>query len=76
MHGEERAVKENLAVARHANGGEILDLEIAHLVGLVLDVDPAEAGVRKLRREREESRLVLGARIAPSGAKAAHFDHD
>src|SRR5258706_14368421 len=48
MHGEERAVKEHLAVARHAQGGEVPDLEDAYFVGLVLDIDPAEACVRKL----------------------------
>ena len=75
MHGEERAVKEDLAVARHADGGEVLHLQVADLVRLVLDVDPAEFRLRKLLREREESRAVVGAGVAPRRAKAAHLDH-
>ena len=76
MNGEERAVKQHLAVPRHADGGEVLDFQVADLVGLVLDVDPAEFRRGEFLRQREEAGPVLGAGIAPCRAKTAQFDHD
>src|SRR6185503_17148762 len=53
MNRQLRAVKEHFVPARYANGGEVLDLQVADLVGLVLDVDPAEIGVGEFFREIE-----------------------
>src|SRR5262245_17378292 len=47
MNRQLRAVKEHLAPSRDANRGEVLDFQVAHFVGLVLDVDPAELGLRE-----------------------------
>src|SRR4051794_17413168 len=46
MHREQGAVKQHIAAARHANGGKVLHLELAHFVRLVLDIDPAELRCR------------------------------
>src|SRR3954463_624331 len=75
VHGEEGAVKKHSVGARDADGGEILHLEVADFIRLVLDVDPAEVRVREFCREREETQPVLVAGVAPRGAKAAHLDH-
>ena len=75
MHGEERAVKQHLAVARHADGGEVLDVgEIPELIGPVLDVEPAEFDARKLLAQGKKAGTVFDARIAPLGAQAGNFD--
>src|SRR5690349_527977 len=39
---ELHAVEENFIPARHADRREVLDLEVADFIGVVLDVDPAE----------------------------------
>jgi len=49
---------------------EILDLALAHFLGVVLDVEPAELGLREAPREGEEARAVLPADVAPLGAQA------
>ena len=52
-------------------GREVLDVEVAERVGVVLDVDPGEVGVAgELRRQRGEGRAVLAAGDAPRGAQA------
>src|SRR5207253_3672522 len=66
------AVKQHLVAARHSDGGEILHLELADFIGLVLDVDPAEFRAGELLAEREEAGAVFDAGVAPLGAKAAH----
>ena len=75
VNGEKGAVKEHVVAPRDADGGEVFHLQVADLVGLVLDVDPAELRLRKFFREGEEPRAIFGAGIAPRGAKAAHHDH-
>src|SRR2546425_8750818 len=75
MDRQLRAVKQQFAPARHADRGEVLDLEVADLVGLVLDIDPAELRLREFLREREEPRAIVDAGIAPFRAKAAHHVH-
>ena len=79
MDRQLRTVKQQLLftslAARHADRREILHLEIADLVGLVLDVDPAELRPGKFFRQREKSRPVFDAGIAPLGAKATHDQH-
>ena len=73
--GRQRAVEQDLLAARHAEGGEVLHLEVADFVGLVLDVEPAEPRAGEFLRQREEARPVFVAGIAPLRAQAAHFDH-
>ena len=69
------AVKEHLTVARHPDGGEILDVgELAELVRLVLDVEPAELDAGKLLLQGEKARSVLDAGIAPFGTKTGDDD--
>jgi len=75
VEGEQGAVKNELVAARYADGGEVLDFQIAERVGLVLDVDPAELGLRELLREGEKPGPVLDAGIAPFCAKAADDEH-
>src|SRR4051812_8902309 len=69
MDRQLHAVEQHFAIARHADRREILDLEIADLVGLILDVDPAELRAGKLFRKREKARTVLPAGVAPLGAQ-------
>src|SRR5438477_11373266 len=75
MDRQLRAVKQQLAPARHADRGEVLHLEVAHFVGLVLDIDPAEPRLRKFLREREEAWPIVDAGVTPFRAQAAHHDH-
>ena len=58
MDRQLRAVEQHLLAARDPDRREVLDLQIADLVSVVLDVEPAELGARKLLRELEEPRPV------------------
>ena len=75
MDRQLRAVKQDFVVPRDADGGEVLHFQLADLVGLVLDVDPAELGLREFPGEREEPGAVVDTGIAPLRAKAAHDQH-
>src|SRR5690348_3813550 len=69
------AVKEHFVVPRHVDSWKVLDVgELAELIGLVLDVRPAEFDVREFLAQREKPGPILDARIAPLGAKAANDD--
>ena len=70
MMRQERTVKQLGAVSLHEDGGKILHLAIAHLSGVVLDIEPAEARAWKLLRQLEEALAVAFAAIAPQRAKA------
>src|SRR5262245_40324818 len=52
--GEERTVEELGSVALDQDGGEVVHLPVAHFLGVVLEVEPAEARLRKLLRQLEE----------------------
>src|SRR5882762_902867 len=69
-----RAEKKRLPAALDQEGREVLDLQVAHLVGIVLGLEPGEPGLRKAFRQREEARAVLGADVAPLGADARHLE--
>src|SRR5712691_11900321 len=69
-----RAVEKRLPAALDQEGREVLDLQVAHLVGVVLGIEPGEPGLRKAFRQREEARAVLGANVAPLGADAGHLE--
>jgi hypothetical protein len=56
--------------ALNEQGREILDIEIADYIGLILDIDPDEALVRVTRRKRGKGIAVLCAGAAPCGAQA------
>ena len=75
MDRQLRPVEQHLLAARDADGGEVLHLQVADLVGLVLDIDPAELGLREFPGEREEAGPVVDAGVAPFGAKAVHDQH-
>ena len=75
MNGQLRAVKQDFVPSRDANGGEVLDLEVADFVGLVFDIHPAELGAGESSGKCKETGSILHAGIAPLGAKAAHHDH-
>ena len=68
--GEEGTVEELGAVALDQESGEVLHLALAHLGGVVLDVEPAEARAGKLLRQLEEPLAVAFAAIAPDRANA------
>src|SRR5579859_3945939 len=74
-----RAVKQHLLIAslfaHHTDRREILDIEVADFVGLILDIDPAESGGGEFLGQLEEPGTVLDAGIAPFGAKTAHDHH-
>ena len=66
-----RAEEARAAGVGDEQGREVLDVEVAERVGVVLDVDPGEVGVgAELRRQRGEGRAVFAARAAPLGAQA------
>src|ERR1700716_762506 len=59
------AVEKLLAAAHDADRREILDLELADLLRVVLDVEPRELHAGKAPGERLEARPVLAAYVAP-----------
>jgi len=63
-------MEQHLLAACDPDGGEVLHLQVAHRLGIVLDVQPCELGLRKLPGERLEARSVIDAGIAPKGAQA------
>src|SRR5712671_2015498 len=67
---QHHAVEELLGAARDADGREVLDLELADLLGVVLDVEPCELHLREAPGEREKARPVFAADVAPFGAQA------
>src|SRR6267143_2118617 len=69
-----RAAEKGLRAALDQEGREVLDLQVAHLVGIVLGIEPGEPGLRKAFRQREEARAVLGANVAPLGTDAGHLE--
>src|SRR6185503_6348437 len=64
----EGTVEELDAVALDQDGREVLHLPLAHLVGVVLDIQPAKARPRELLGEREETLPVGLAAVAPERA--------
>src|SRR5712692_5847242 len=68
--GKHDAVKQQLRAPPDFDRGKVLDLPLAHFLGLVLDVQPAELGAWKAFGEREKARAVLDAGVAPLGAQA------
>ena len=65
-------VEQLRAAVLHLDGGEVLDLALADFLGVVLDVEPGEPGLRKALGEGEEPRPVFAAHVAPFGAKAGY----
>jgi len=59
-----------LAAAPHQDGREVVDVDVFRLLGVVLDVDPAELGAREALGHRQEAGAVGDAGVAPGGAKA------
>src|SRR5262245_14531472 len=70
MVRKQRAMEEHVLAARDADRREVLDLQVADLVGVVLDVEPAERGIWEALRERHEAPPVFDAGVAPLGAEA------
>src|SRR5712692_7287755 len=68
--GKHDAVKEQLRAPPDFDCRKVLDLPLAHFLGVVLDVQPAELGEWKAPGEREKARAVLDAGVAPLGAQA------
>ena len=68
--GEERTVEELGSVALDQEGRKILHFPLAHLLGVVFDVEPAKACARELLRQLEEPLPVRLAAVAPERAKA------
>jgi hypothetical protein len=70
--------EQHQVAAGQQDRGEVLDVEVAHQFGFVLDVDPGEsqrdAGVRGLQRVAhvEEGVAVGVAGAAPLRAQAGH----
>src|SRR5213079_1318146 len=69
-----RAAEKRLRAAPDQDGREVLDLQVAHLVGVVLGIEPGEAGLWKAPGQLEKPRPVLCAQIAPLGADACHLE--
>jgi len=73
VEGELHAVEQHFFSSRHAEGGKVFDVgELTELVGSILDVHPAEFDARELVGEREKTRAILNAGIAPLRAQARH----
>ena len=71
--GEEGPVEELVAAALDQDGGEVLHLPVAYFLGVVLDIQPAEARLRELLRQLEKPLAVALAAVAPQRAKAGDF---
>src|SRR6266481_10011820 len=69
-----RAAEKRLRAALDQDGREVLDLQVAHLAGVVLGVEPGEAGLREAPGQLEKPRPVLRAEVAPLGADAGHIE--
>src|SRR3954464_13959536 len=70
MPGQHGAIEKNLFAAFDLNGREILHFQVAHLVGVVLGVEPDEFRLRECPGQRLETRPVFDAGVAPQGAHA------
>src|SRR5882762_6679715 len=68
-----RAVEKRLPAALDQEGREVLDLQVAHPVGVVLGIEPGETRLREALRQLEKPRPVFRADIAPLGADARHL---
>src|SRR5882672_6722809 len=53
MDRQLRAVEQHLIASRHADRREVVHLEVADFLGLVLDIDPAELGGGEFLRQLE-----------------------
>ena len=70
MDRQLHAVEQHFVAARYADGGEVLDIgEIAELVGLVLDVQPAELDPGKLLAKGEKAPKRKTAAPSPKRKK-------
>ena len=70
--GQHRAEEGDMVLALDQQGGEVVDVEVAHHVGLVFDVDPDEERVRVARGQFLERGAVAAAGAAPQCAQASH----
>src|SRR5437879_3663184 len=69
-----RAVEKRPPAAPDEEGRAVLDLQVAHLLSVVLGIAPGEPGLRKAPGQLEKSRPVLRADVAPLGADARHLE--
>src|SRR3569623_1694705 len=68
--GQHCAVERHDVAALYQHGRKILDVELAHHIGLIFDVDPQKTLIRMSRSKCVEFRLELAADIAPCGTQA------
>ena len=69
--GEEGTVEELGAAALDEERRKVLHLPLPHLLGVVLDVEPAKACLRKFLRQLEEPFPVRLAAVAPGRSRRA-----
>src|SRR5688572_31640106 len=69
---QHHALEQGLAAAAHQDRREVLDVDLLHRLGFVLDIDPAKLGAREAPGHGEKARPVGDAGVAPGGAKAGH----
>src|SRR5918992_5655252 len=62
---QHHAVEQRLFAAAHEDRREVLDLDVLHRLGVLLDVDPAELRARKALGHAEEAGAVGDAGVAP-----------
>jgi hypothetical protein len=55
------------------DGGEVLNVEVADKIGLILDINPDKLLLGMFRSQCLEARPVLFADIAPCGAQAGYY---
>ena len=52
---------------------KILDIDIAHYIGLILDVQPYELYIREFFGQFFKAGTILAADVTPGGAQASHY---
>ena len=62
-----------MAALRDQQGGKGLDVDVAHRIGFVFNVDPREVNFGMGRRGLREDTAPLAAHAAPLGAQADHL---
>jgi hypothetical protein len=68
--GQHGAEEEHRLVALDEEGGEVVDVVVVEEVGVVLHVQPQEAGLGKAGGQGFEAGAVVAAGAAPGGAQA------
>lgn len=68
--GQHHPVIQDGSAATDDQGREVLDIKVAKLLGMILDIEPDKSRPGKSRSDLLKARPVLAARAAPFGTQA------